>query len=85
MNLRKIWRLLMNDAQKLDAILTAVKTPPVATVDVNALATAIAAALKPQFDAITASLADIQGQVDEPASSGSGASSASGTAAAKAS
>jgi hypothetical protein len=57
----------MNDAQKLDAILTAVQNPPAATVDVNALATAIASALKPSFDAINASLADIQGEVDEPA------------------
>lgn len=60
----------LNDAQKLDAILTAVQNPPApppATVDVSALATAIAAALKPQFDAINTALADIQGEVDEPA------------------
>ena len=56
----------MNDAQKLDAILKATQNPPAATVDTDALASAIVAGLKPQFDAINAALADIQGEVDEP-------------------
>lgn len=59
----------MNDAQKIDAILAAVKTPPTATVDTAALAAAIVAGLQPQFDAINAALADIQGEVDEPVDS----------------
>lgn len=63
----------MNDAQKLDAILTAVQNPPAppaATVDVTALTAAlvpaITAALQPLFDAVNSKLTDIQGEVDEP-------------------
>jgi hypothetical protein len=84
----------MNDAQKLDAILAAVQTPPAATIDTAALTAAVSSAvttaLAPvltQLTVIAAGIADIQGEVDEPAASGassaSGASTAGAPAAAK--
>lgn len=60
----------MNLEQKADAILAAVSTPVVATVDPTVLATAISTALEPvlaQLTTIAAGVADIQGEVDEPA------------------
>jgi hypothetical protein len=75
----------MNDAQKLDAILAAQSTPNPALVTAltTAISSAVTTALTPlaaQLTTIAAGIADIQGEVDEPASSGSGNSSASGKA-----
>jgi hypothetical protein len=91
MNLRHLEKLIMaaalNDAQKLDAILAAQSTPNPALVTAltTAITNAVTAALAPitaQLTTIAAGVADIQGEVDEPAaaSSGSGSSSGAGKA-----
>lgn len=66
----------MNLEQKIDTILAAVQgqTTTTASVDANAVAAATVAALQPVLTDIQASLADIRGEVDEPAAT-TGASS----------